>query len=63
MSKKTVITIVFDDEIKQRRLQKLLSDIDAQCSEDHNGRSWCKGSYDIETEIVESQHEEDKSEN
>ena len=44
---KTVITIVFDKRVNKRKLQDLVSDIDAQCSEDSDGNSYTSGSYQI----------------
>lgn len=49
---KTVITITFDGTMSKEKLNELLGDLHAQCSEDSEGSSWTDGSFEIETQEV-----------
>lgn len=43
MKKQTVITIEFEGEIPEHKLDELLGELSATCSEDSQGRGWTDG--------------------
>ena len=54
---KTKIVIEFDGEISEEKLQELMGEISATCSEDSSGAGWTAG-----TPKIESYREEDTQE-
>lgn len=47
----TTITIKFDKDIDPKKLPELMAELEATCSEDSEGYSWCEGSsYEIRIE-------------